>query len=184
MYRLRYSVLGYFSCNATWHINNWAAMTVSSPVSVTGSQKRTHSSKAKARETVGGRVWEGGKQGSWEQRVECPSSHDITQMALFLGSTWRGCVAPPLLLSLPPPLLWSHTNHLAHSQMCNSKHHPARETTHQNKHQSLMCNLTQRTHLLIYILRWSSHIPSLTTSKLWLSVHRLYFNFSHPYDTT
>lgn len=46
------------------HINNWAAMTVSSPVSVTGSQKRTHSNKAKARETVGGGVWEGGKLGS------------------------------------------------------------------------------------------------------------------------
>lgn len=44
--------------HATWHINNWAAMTVL----VTLNQKHTH--EAKARETVGG--W--GKQGNTEQK--------------------------------------------------------------------------------------------------------------------
>lgn len=46
--------------HATWHINNWAAM------SVTLNQKHTH--EAKARETVGGGFWEAEKRGNTEQK--------------------------------------------------------------------------------------------------------------------
>ena len=88
--------------------------------------RHTHGSKAKTCETVGGGVWEGQKQRNGEQRVECPSSHDIIQMSLFLSpslSLWvQHDVVPwtPSFLGSPPPppLLWSHTNHVAHSQMC------------------------------------------------------------------
>lgn len=81
--------------------------------------------------------WE--RMGEWDWRVGCPSSHDITQMALSLALTWRGCAA-----SNPCPHPQSQTNHLAHLQMCNSKRYPARELK-----QTPDCNLTpqQLTHL-------------------------------------
>lgn len=66
------------------------------------------------------------------------ASHDITQMALFVGPTWRGSRS-----ALPPPALLpgSHSNDLAHSQMCDGRHHP-----HQEKHSSpfaqIQCTLT------------------------------------------
>lgn len=56
-------------------------------MTVSNTKPQTHSSEVKAGETVGGGVCEGETQGNRERRVECPSSHDIIQMALSLGPT-------------------------------------------------------------------------------------------------
>lgn len=93
------------------------------------SKLKTHPQQRRTgkRETRGGWGSRGGKQGNWERRVECPGSHDITQMAPFLGSTWRGWAQGPTPASPSPcPHLRSHTNYLACSQMCNGKRHPAK----------------------------------------------------------
>lgn len=96
--------------------------------------------------------------------------------------TWlRTRPDPRFSFSLPPPLLKSHTNYLTRSQMCNGKRHPASETTHQNKHGSLISSPTHP--LLIYILKqWSCPIPSLTTPKQWFCFHKGKKNFNslHP----
>lgn len=77
------------------------------------SKPRTHPQQRRTgkRETQGGWGSLGGKQGNWERRVECPGSHDITQMALFLGSTWRGCAQGPTPASPSPcpHLCWDPT---------------------------------------------------------------------------
>lgn len=109
-------------------------------------------------------------------------------LSLSLGPAWRGPMdpllsrvpAPPHLCSDPTQIMW-----LTHRCANDGKRRPTRVTAHQNKQQSLICSLKRHARLLIRVLKdQSGRIPSLTTSKQWLSVHRLYFSSFALYDTT
>lgn len=122
-------------------------------IGLPGDMQHTQQRSRGEKKTVGGEAWKWQKLGNREQRVGCPSSHDIIQMALSAGPTWRGCEGP----LFPPHTLLvtreegaplrSHTNHWAHSQMCSYKPHPARVTTDQHK----SVDLTRHIYLLICI---------------------------------
>lgn len=99
-----------------------------------------------------GRRGEGTEMEGWGGQA----SHDITQMALFLGPTWRG-----LRRALPPPALLpgSRSSDLTHSQMCSGRHHPAEQ-----KHSGPFAEI-QRTLTHPPLNEWSGQIPPLTTPK-------------------
>lgn len=78
--------------------------------------------------------------------------------------SWRDVVVRPP----PPPQSQSQTNHFAHLQMCNSKHHPAREPRHQNKVRTATWHRHRSSSLLIWTGR-DCWIPPGKPETWWLS---------------
>lgn len=139
---------------------------------------------------MGGGVWEGEKQGNgeaegWKGGVPRQPWHNTDgSLSLSLWVRHDVIVYPrPFSRSLPPPLLWSRTNHaathrnaMASTTLPEWPPLPPKQTTHLQP---------DTTHLLIYILekKGSIQIPFLTNFETVTFIPQTIL-IPHPYDTT
>ena len=106
-------------------------------------------------------------------------------LSLSLGPAWRGPM-DPLLSRVPAPPTSALIPHkscgsLTDVRMMASVAPPEWPRTKTNSRASSAASNDTLAYSSVF---WKTRIPSLTTSKQWLSVHRLYFSSFALYDTT